>query len=152
MVRPVDQQINFVLPYIFPLKFSCDHFNTTIIHKSIFFNRNITISPYLEMLLINMIQLFVLFFSHNDHSVWCCFSYSNISIALSLFSWVSDSYLPFALSGTQNQISKSCSKKYCITIFVNNMSMLQYWVNWIIFILCHSHHILGIYICIYIYI
>ena len=32
----VDQQINFVLPQIFPLRFIHDHSNITIIHKSIF--------------------------------------------------------------------------------------------------------------------
>ena len=35
-VRPVDQQINFVLRYVFPLKLILDHFYITIIHKSIF--------------------------------------------------------------------------------------------------------------------
>ena len=29
-------QINFVLPEVFPLKFICDHFCITIIHKSLF--------------------------------------------------------------------------------------------------------------------
>ena len=60
MQRP--HQINFVLPYVFPLKFICDHLYITIINKSIFFNWNVTSSPYLEMLLISMIKLLFLFF------------------------------------------------------------------------------------------
>ena len=35
-VGPVDQQINFVLPSGLPLKFICDHFYITTIHKGIF--------------------------------------------------------------------------------------------------------------------
>ena len=31
-------QINFVWPEVFPMKFICDHFYITIIHKSIFFS------------------------------------------------------------------------------------------------------------------
>ena len=71
-VGPIDQQINFILLSVFPLKFICDHFYITIIHKSIFFNWNITSSPYLEMLLINVIKLLFLFFLI-DRNVWCCF-------------------------------------------------------------------------------
>ena len=36
LVGPVGQQINFVLPEVFPLKFICDHFAIIIIYKSIF--------------------------------------------------------------------------------------------------------------------
>ena len=36
-IGPVDKQINFILLSVFPLKFICDHFYITIIHKSIFF-------------------------------------------------------------------------------------------------------------------
>ena len=35
-VGPVDQQINFVLPEVFQLKFIFDHFQITIIHKGTF--------------------------------------------------------------------------------------------------------------------
>ena len=69
---PVVQQINFVLPKLSPWKFIWDHFSTTIISKSIFFNWNITSSPYLEMLLINMIKLLFLIFL-SDRNVSCCF-------------------------------------------------------------------------------
>ena len=55
----VDQQINFVLPELF----TWDHIYVSIMHKSIFFNWNITSSPYLEMLLINMTKLLFFFFS-----------------------------------------------------------------------------------------
>ena len=34
--RPTDQQINYVLPEVFPLKFICYLFYITIIHKSVF--------------------------------------------------------------------------------------------------------------------
>ena len=61
--KHLNVQINFVLPSVFPLKFICDHFYISIIHKSILFNRNITRSPYLEMLLINMIKLLLCFLS-----------------------------------------------------------------------------------------
>ena len=89
-------QINFVLPSVFPLKFICDHFYISIIHKSILFNRNITSSPYLEMLLINMIKLLLCFLSVIEMSMWpllICggfnsrrFSYSNILIVLISYS------------------------------------------------------------------
>ena len=36
-VGPVDQQINFVLPKVFALKFICHHFYITIIHQRLFF-------------------------------------------------------------------------------------------------------------------
>ena len=71
-VGPVNQQINFVLPEVFPLKFICNHFYITIIHKRTFFNWNITSSPYLEMPLINVIKLLFLFFLI-DCNVRCCF-------------------------------------------------------------------------------
>ena len=58
----LDQQINFVLPKVFPLKFVSDHFYIAIIHKSTFSHWNITTLPYLEMFLINMIKLLFLFF------------------------------------------------------------------------------------------
>ena len=61
-VGPVDQQINYVLPQVFPLKFDRDTFYISIIKKSIIFNWNITSSPYLEMVLINMIKLLSLCF------------------------------------------------------------------------------------------
>ena len=70
-IGPLNQRINFVLPYAYPLKFICDHFYITIIHKSIFFNWNITNSPYLEMLLINILKLLFLFFLI-DCNVQCC--------------------------------------------------------------------------------
>ena len=60
ILRP--DQINFVLPQIFPLKFICNHFYINIIHKSIFLNCNVTSSSYMEMLLISMIKLLFLFF------------------------------------------------------------------------------------------
>ena len=41
--EPVDQQINFVLPQIFPLKFIHDHSNITIIHKSIFLTETLLV-------------------------------------------------------------------------------------------------------------
>ena len=68
----IPTQINFVLPYVFPVKLICDHFYINIIHKSIFFNWKITSSPYLEMLLISMIKLLFLFFL-SDRNVRCCF-------------------------------------------------------------------------------
>ena len=71
-VGPVDQQINFALPQAFLFKFICTHFYITIIHKGIFFNWNITSSPYLEMLLIKMVKLLFLFFLI-DPNVRCCF-------------------------------------------------------------------------------
>ena len=68
-------QINFVLPQLFPLKLICDHFHIAVIHKSIFLNSNITSSPYLEMHLISMIKLLFLFFVsdrnvHNPCNLW----------------------------------------------------------------------------------
>ena len=98
LVGPVDQQINFVLAEVFPLNFICGHFYITIIHKSIFFNWNIISLPYLKMLLINMIKLLFLFFSHWSQFsmlllVICRgfnsrrFSYSNILIVVSRYSW-----------------------------------------------------------------
>ena len=61
-------------------------------------------------------------------------------------------YLPFRLSGAQDQIWKSRSRKYYATIIVNNTTMLQCWVYWIVFILSHSRHIQYTYMYLYIYI
>ena len=58
---PVDQQINLVLPSVFQLKLTCDHFYITII-EFFFFNWNTTSIPYLEMLLIRMLKLLFLLF------------------------------------------------------------------------------------------
>ena len=80
-VGPIDRQSNFVLTQIFPLKLVCDHFYITIIHKSTFFDWNITSSPYLEMILINMIKLLFLFFLIN-FKVRCCFLYNHTLIVL----------------------------------------------------------------------
>ena len=79
-VGPIDQS-NFVLTQVFPLKLICDHFYITIIHKSTFFGWNITSSPYLEMILINMIKLLFLFFLIN-FKVRCCFLYNHTLIVL----------------------------------------------------------------------
>ena len=65
-------QINFVLPQVFPLKFIWDHFYISINHKCIFFNWKITSSPYLETLLISMIKYLLLFFL-SDRNVRCFF-------------------------------------------------------------------------------
>ena len=70
-VGPADQQIHFVLSEVFPLKFICDHVYITIIHKSLF-NWNITSSPYLEMLKVNMIKSLFSFFLI-DCNVQFCF-------------------------------------------------------------------------------
>ena len=72
LVIPVEQQINFVLPQVFPLKFIWDHFYIIIIHKIIFFNWNITSSPYLEMLKVKVIKLLFLFLL-GDCNIHCCF-------------------------------------------------------------------------------
>ena len=72
LVIPVEQQINFVLPQVFPLKFIWDHFYIIIIHKIFFFNWNITSSPYLEMLKVKVIKLLFLFLL-GDCNIHCCF-------------------------------------------------------------------------------
>ena len=70
-MRSIDQQINFVLPYVFPLKFIYDNFYITTIHKSIFLTGTSHSLPYLEILLINMIKVLLLFF-FIDRSVRFC--------------------------------------------------------------------------------
>ena len=85
--------------------------------------------------------LLVIFWNFNSRR----FSYSKI---FWLF-LVSGSYLPFALSGTQDQRWKSWSRKYYTKIIVNNTTMLQYCVYWIILILSHSRHIWCRYICLH---
>ena len=71
---------------------------------------------------------------------------------LVLIAKVSGSYLPFPLCGTQSQIWKSWSRKYYTTIFVNNTTMLQYWVieSFLFWVILVTYNV-GIYICIYIY-
>ena len=96
-IESIDQQVNIVLPQVFPLKFICNQLYITIVYKSIFFNWNITGTHYLEMLLINMIKLLIWFFRHWSQCsmlllVICegfnsrRFSNSNISITLSPYS------------------------------------------------------------------
>ena len=96
-IESIDQQVNIFLPQVFPLKFICNHLYITIVHKSIFFNWNITGTHYLEMLLINMIKLLLSFSRHWSQCsmlllVICGgfnnrrFSNSNILITLSPYS------------------------------------------------------------------
>ena len=83
-----------------------------------FFNWNMTGSSYLKMLLLSQTRLLFLFFlSIAMVDVASCnlcrlkqqkiFILKNILIVFSPYSLVSRSYLPFALSGTQDQIWKS---------------------------------------------
>ena len=63
---------NFVLSKVFPLNFIYNHFYITIIHKSIFFNWDISSLAYLGMLLISMMKSLFSFFL-SDRNDRCCF-------------------------------------------------------------------------------
>ena len=80
------------------------------------------------------------------------FSYSNILIVYSPYSYVSGSYLPFTLFGTQDQICKSWSRKYYTTILSTtrpccSIEFIESFLFWVILVTNN----IGIYFCIYIY-
>ena len=113
------------------------------------------------MLLISMIRLLFLFFLSDRNVWWCCFFYfvetltaadfilKNIFIVLSPYSWVSGSYFQFALSGVQDQIWKSWSRKYYTAIVVNNSTMLQFIESFVFWVILVTYNIGYIYIYIY---
>ena len=110
------------------------------------------------MLLISMIRLLFLFFLSDRNVWWCCFFYfvetlpaadfilKNIFIVLSPYSWVSGSYFQFALSGVQDQIWKSWSRKYYTAIVVNNSTMLQFIESFVFWVILVTYNIGYIYI------